>query len=66
VQPQQEDPRDILYKELECVFHQFPMYHIKILLRDFKAKVEREKIFSNQQIRMRITRKELRKVLQRI
>jgi hypothetical protein len=26
-------------------FYQFPTYHIKILLRDFVAKVDRENIF---------------------
>jgi hypothetical protein len=33
------------YKELEQVFDKFPNYHMKILLRDFKAKVGREDIF---------------------
>jgi hypothetical protein len=32
-------------KELEIVFDKFPKYHIKILLRDFNAKVGREDIF---------------------
>jgi hypothetical protein len=31
--------------ELEVVFDQFPKYHMKILLRDFDAKVGREDIF---------------------
>jgi hypothetical protein len=33
------------YKELEQVFDHFPMYHMKILLGDFNAKVGRENIF---------------------
>jgi hypothetical protein len=34
-----------LYKELERVFDKFSKYHVKILLRDFSAKVTREDIF---------------------
>jgi hypothetical protein len=30
------------YEELEEVFDQFPGYHMKILMRDFNAKVGRE------------------------
>jgi hypothetical protein len=37
--------KDSFYKELEQVFDQFPRYHMKILLGDFNAKVEREEIF---------------------
>jgi hypothetical protein len=37
--------KNIFYKELEQVFHQFPRYHTKIFLGDFNAKVEREHIF---------------------
>jgi hypothetical protein len=37
--------KDSVYKELEKVFHQFPTYHMKILLGDFNAKVGREDIF---------------------
>jgi exonuclease III len=33
------------YKELEHVFHKYPKYHMKILLGDFNAKVDREDIF---------------------
>jgi hypothetical protein len=36
---------DSFYEELEQVFDQFPRYHMKILLGDFNAKVEREDIF---------------------
>jgi exonuclease III len=37
--------KDSFYEELERVFDKFPKYHIKILLGDFNAKVEREDIF---------------------
>jgi exonuclease III len=37
--------KDSFYEELEQVFDQFPRYHMKILLGDFNAKVEREDIF---------------------
>jgi hypothetical protein len=37
--------KDSSYKELEQVFDQFPMYHMKILLGDFNAKVGLEDIF---------------------
>jgi len=33
------------YEELEQVFDQFPKYHVRMLLRDFNAKVRRENIF---------------------
>jgi hypothetical protein len=33
------------FKEFEQVFDNFPMYHMTILLGDFKAKVGRENIF---------------------
>jgi hypothetical protein len=36
--------KDSFYEELEQVFDQFPMYHMKILLRDLNAKVGREDI----------------------
>jgi len=39
------DSKDCFYKELEQVFDHFPKYHMKILLRDFNAKVGRENIF---------------------
>jgi hypothetical protein len=37
--------KDSFYKELEQVFDQFPRYHMKNLLRDLNAKVEREDVF---------------------
>jgi hypothetical protein len=42
---QTDDVKDSLYKEFELVFNKFPKYHIKILLGDFNAKVDREYIF---------------------
>ena len=39
-----ENSKDSFYEELEQVFNHFPKYHMKILLGDFNAKVEREKI----------------------
>ena len=40
-----DDIKDSFYEEIERLFYQLPMYHIKILLGDFNAKVERENIF---------------------
>jgi hypothetical protein len=40
-----DDIKDSFYEEIEQVFDQFPRYHMKILLRDFNAKVGREDIF---------------------
>jgi endonuclease/exonuclease/phosphatase family metal-dependent hydrolase len=40
-----DDTKDSFYEELEGIFHQFPKYHMKILLGDFNAKVGREDIF---------------------
>ena len=40
-----EELKDSFYEELEGVFDHFPKYHMKILLRDLKAKVGREDIF---------------------
>jgi hypothetical protein len=40
-----DDIKDSFYEELEQVFDQFPRYHLRILLGDFNAKVEREDIF---------------------
>ena len=37
--------KDTLCEEFGQVFDHFPKYHIKILLRDFNAKVRRENIF---------------------
>jgi hypothetical protein len=41
-----DDSKDRFIKELEQVFDHFPLYHMTILLGDFKAKWG-EKIFSN-------------------
>jgi hypothetical protein len=46
--PQQKTnrrPKDSFYEELERAFDKFPKYPMKILLRDFNAKVGREDIF---------------------
>ena len=40
-----DDLQDRLYEELEQVLYHFPKYHMKILLRDFNAKLGREDIF---------------------
>jgi hypothetical protein len=40
-----DDIKHSFYIELEQIFDQFPRYHMKILLGDFNAKVEREDIF---------------------
>jgi exonuclease III len=40
-----DDIKDSFNEELEQVFDQFPRYHMKILLRDFSAKVGRKDIF---------------------
>ena len=40
-----EEKKDGFYEELEQVFDHFPKYHMKILLRDFNAKVGRENVF---------------------
>jgi len=37
----------VFYEELEQVFNHFPKYHMKILLGDSNAKVERENIFNH-------------------
>jgi hypothetical protein len=39
------DVKDSFYKELECVFDNFPKCHMNILVGDFNAKVGREYIF---------------------
>ena len=48
-----DDINNSFYDELEQGFDNFPKYHVKILLFDFNAKLGR-KIFSNQQIGMRV------------
>jgi hypothetical protein len=40
-----DDSEDSLYEELEGGFDHFPKYHMKILLGDFNAKVQREDAF---------------------
>jgi hypothetical protein len=40
-----DDIKDIIYEELECVFDTFPKYRMKIVLKDFNAKVGREDIY---------------------
>ena len=37
--------KDSFYEESEQVFDHFPKYHMKMLLGDFNAKVEKENIF---------------------
>jgi hypothetical protein len=37
---------DTSYEEIECVFDQFPKFHMKILVGDFSTKVG-QKMFSN-------------------
>jgi hypothetical protein len=49
-----DDSKDGFQKELEQIFKHFPKYHMRILLGDFKAKVEKERISSNQQLGMRV------------
>jgi hypothetical protein len=39
------DMKDSFYEELEHVFLKFPKYHMKIWLREFITKVDREDIF---------------------
>jgi len=39
------DSKNHFYEELEQVFDNFPMYHMKSLLGDFNAKVGRKNIF---------------------
>jgi len=40
-----DESKHSFYEELEQVFEHFPKYHMKILLGEFNAKVERENIF---------------------
>jgi hypothetical protein len=40
-----DDMKDSFYEKLEHVFHKFTKYHMKILLRDYNAKVVWENIF---------------------
>jgi hypothetical protein len=49
-----DDSKDSFYEELEEDFDRFPKYHMKILLGVINAKVERERIFSNRQLGIRV------------
>ena len=40
-----DDIKDSFYEEIEWLFDQLPLYHMKILLGDFNAKIGRENIF---------------------
>jgi hypothetical protein len=40
-----DDVKDRFYEEMECILHKFPKYHMKMLLQDFNAKVDKEDIF---------------------
>jgi len=40
-----DDSKDSFYEELDHVFYHIPKYHMKILLGDFNAKVDRENVF---------------------
>jgi hypothetical protein len=42
-----DDTNDGFHMELGCVFDQFLMYHMKILIGDFSAKAGRENIFKS-------------------
>jgi hypothetical protein len=44
-QVERDNKKNHFYEELEQVFDNFPMYHMKILLGDFNAKVGRKNIF---------------------
>jgi len=48
-----DDSNSSFYEELEQVFDHLPKYHMEILSGDFNAKWG-ERIFSNQQLRMRV------------
>jgi hypothetical protein len=39
------DVKDSFCKELRCMSDKFPKYYVKVLLREFSAKVESEDIF---------------------
>jgi hypothetical protein len=46
--------KDSYYKEPEHIFDQFPRYHMKILMRDFNAKVGRVDIFKPIKLAMKV------------
>jgi hypothetical protein len=41
-----DDSINTFYDELDQVFNDFPKYHLKVLLGDFNAKLEREYILT--------------------
>ena len=41
-QEKSDESKDSFYEELEQIFCDFPKYHMKILLRNFNAKIGRE------------------------
>jgi hypothetical protein len=45
--------KDSFYEELECIFDNFPKYHMKILFGDLNATVDRED-FLNRQLGMKV------------
>jgi len=45
VRKKSDESKESFYEELELLFDHFPKYHMKMLLGDFNAKVEREHIF---------------------
>jgi hypothetical protein len=40
-----DDIMDSFYEEVEQVFDQFPRYHMKLLMEEFKANIGREEFF---------------------
>jgi hypothetical protein len=44
------DMEESFYEELKCVLDNFPEYHVKILLGDFNAKVDREPTIGNESL----------------
>jgi transposase len=49
-----DESKDSFYEELEQVFDHFPKYHMKMLLKDFNAKLGRDN-FSSQQLDRRVS-----------
>jgi hypothetical protein len=45
IENKNDDTKNRFYEELECVFHQFPKNHMKMLLGDLIPKVGRGNIF---------------------
>lgn len=46
IEDKSDGRKESFYEELECVFSQFPLYHMKVVFGGFSAKVGREDIFS--------------------